>query len=281
MGFFNKRTLSISEYKRCFMAFVLLIMLSPMVFAANTGSDVYDHSHALWDKVLMTSVVDVGPASRVRYLSIKQNPQQLLQYLSDVSTVTQGQYNAWNSAQKLAFLINAYNAFTVKLVIDHYPVTSIKDTGSWFSSPWKKKFFTLLGQKRHLDNIEHDMIRGHKDFAEPRIHFALVCASVGCPKLQTRAFTETRLESMLEEGSRAFLNDATRNRFSMAGQALELSKIFDWYGDDFIAHGGSVEAFVARYMVLNETARSLISAKRIGKVFLDYDWSLNDAGNAK
>jgi len=268
------------NYKKYFA--VLVVLLIPAaVFAVDTDSVAFDQKHGLWGKVLAVAVVDTGPASRVRYQAIKQDSKYLMQYLSSVSAVTQAQYDTWNSAQKLAFLINAYNAFTVKLIVDNYPVTSIKDTGGWFSSPWKKKFFTLLGQERHLDNIEHDMIRGHKDFSEPRIHFALVCASIGCPKLQGQAFTEARLESMLEEGARAFLNDASRNRFSGKDQVLQLSKIFDWYGGDFITHAGSVEEFVVRYMPLDEKGRALVVNKGVDIVYLEYDWILNDVGGAR
>jgi len=262
-------------YKKNITAFVVLLILSA-AYAADSAA-AFDHSHRLWEKVLSTNVVDAGPASRVQYQVIKQTPGELLQYLSAVSSVTSMQFKQWNNAQKLAFLINAYNAFTIKLVIDHYPVKSIKDIGSWFSSPWKKKFFTLLGQEISLDHLEHEMIRGDRGFAEPRIHFALVCASIGCPKLQVRAFTEQRLEDMLEEGTTVFLNDTSRNRVSVTDQELQLSKIFDWYADDFVKQAGTVEKFVARYLILDENTKRLINAGNLDKTYLDYDWSLNDS----
>jgi hypothetical protein len=190
--------------------------------------------------------------------------------------VSKSQFKQWTQAQRLSFLINAYNAFTLKLIIDHYPVESIKDIGGFFRSPWKIKFFAFFGIETHLDYIEHELIRG-RDYAEPRIHFALVCASVGCPKLQTQAYTAERLESMLETAAKTFLRDTSRNRYDTANNTVYLSSIFKWYGDDFAAKAGSVEKFVASYITDDPQARQRIRSKQVGVDYLEYDWTLNDA----
>ena len=240
-------------------------------------ADPFDHTHAAWNKLLQQYVVEQGPASKVRYAELKQNAAQMDRYLSTLSQVQQNEFNSWGRAQRLAFLVNAYNAFTLKLVLDHYPLESIKDIGNLFRSSWKIKFIPLLGEKVHLDYIEHDMIRGNNEYAEPRIHFALVCASVGCPKLQARAFTAQRLDEMLERGAQEFLSDHTRNRYDAPAKRLHLSSIFKWYGEDFEVKYGSVRNFVAPYLSSDPLAQKEIRDGKVDIEYLDYDWSLNDA----
>jgi hypothetical protein len=238
----------------------------------------FDHDHSVWNGLLQTYVVDHGAYSEVRYRQIKQSASTTLdEYLHSLSAVSKSQFDGWSQAQRLAFLINAYNAFTVKLIVDHYPLDSIKDLGGFFRSPWKIEFFTLFGEKTYLDHIEHDLIRG-RNYHEPRIHFALVCASVGCPKLQNRAYTAQRLESMLESASDTFLRDTSRNRYDAADNTLYLSSIFKWYGKDFAAKAGSVEQFVAPYISDDPTVQHRIRSRDVDVEYLDYDWSLNDAG---
>ena len=254
---------------------IAVIQLVPLKVLANS----FDHSHLLWDELLRSYVVEHGPASQVKYAELKQNDEQKLnQYLNSISSVSKKEYDAWSKPQQLAFLINAYNAYTIKLVLDNYPVESIKDIGSIFRSSWKIKFFQLFGEEAHLDYIEHDLIRGDKGFNEPRIHFAVVCASVGCPKLHAQAYTAERLEDMLEYATKSFLTDETRNRFDYPQSTLYLSSIFKWYGEDFESKYGSVEAFVGKYMSQDKQVRSLIQSRQVKIEYLDYDWSLNDVG---
>lgn len=257
-----------------------IFFASLLVLAIAAGNIVsaapFDHTHTQWGGILQTYVVDHGAYSEVKYRQLKQTGgNKLDDYLRSLSSVSKSQFDQWGQAQRLAFLINAYNAFTVKLIIDHYPVESIKDIGGFFRSPWKIKFFTMLGQDSHLDYIEHELIRG-RDYAEPRIHFALVCASVGCPKLQAQAYTAERLESMLETATKTFLRDSTRNRYDAAGDTLHLSSIFKWYGEDFAAKAGSVTNFVAPYLSDDSQMQQRIRSKREGVEYLDYDWSLNE-----
>ncbi|MGD8593806.1 MAG: DUF547 domain-containing protein [Gammaproteobacteria bacterium] len=263
---------SIAQYARV----VLLFMAVNYTVSAAP----FDHTHSLWDELLQTYVVDHGAYSEVQYQPLKQTgTHKLSGYLQSLSSVSKNQFDQWTQAQRLAFLINAYNAFTVKLIIDHYPVDSIKDIGGFFRSPWKITFFTLLGEETHLDYIEHELIRG-RDYAEPRIHFALVCASVGCPKLQAHAYTADRLGTMLDAAAKTFLGDTSRNRYDSGGNILYLSPLFKWYGEDFAAKAGSVEKFVAPYITDDPLARQRIRSKHMDVEYLNYDWSLNDANSS-
>ncbi|MGD8885978.1 MAG: DUF547 domain-containing protein [Gammaproteobacteria bacterium] len=260
---------------------VKMIALVGVFWLASTAAPAasFDHEHSAWQELLQTYVVDHGAYSEVRYLQLQQNAIAALEnYLQSLSRVPKSQFDQWSKAQRLAFLINAYNAFTVQLIVAHYPVDSIKDIGGFFRSPWKIEFFSLFGEKTHLDHIEHELIRG-RDYAEPRIHFALVCASVGCPKLQGRAYTAQDLESMLESATNTFLHDPSRNRYAAADNTLYLSSIFKWYGEDFAVKSGSVEQFVAAYMSDDPKVRQRIGSKQVDVEYLDYDWSLNDASD--
>lgn len=239
----------------------------------------FDHSHQAWTIFLQKHVNVKGPASTIDYKSIKNDPKDFNEYLKSLTAVSQDEFNRFSQNERLAFLINAYNAFTVKLVVDHYPVKSIKDIGERsFSnptaSPWKTKFFNLLGEKRHLDNIEHDMIR--KQFNEPRIHFAVNCASVGCPALRNEAFIASQLEKQLEDAAVSFISDKTRNRYSSETKKLELSSIFKWYGSDFPKKYDSLEAFLAPWITSNPEHQKIIRDKKADVSYLDYDWSLNE-----
>lgn len=201
-----------------------------LVAGAAFGQD-FDHSHGAWDVLVKKHVVLIagGNASQVRYAEFARDRGVLKPYLYSLSAVPEAQFNAWSRAQRMAFLINAYNAFTVELILAHYPVKSIKDIGSdLFSNRWKRKFFKLLGQDSYLDRIEHEMLRKPGSYDDPRVHFALNCASVGCPMLREEAYLPERLEVQLEQQAERFLSDRSRNRMSAHG-ILELSKIFDWF----------------------------------------------------
>ena len=256
---------------------VLLLLVS----SALVPVWAFDHGHPDWDRLVARHVVWVadGTASQVDYAGFQADAPALAAYLDSLSAVTTAEFAGWSRDQRLAFLINAYNAFTLQLVLTRYPdLRSIKDLGSFFSSPWKKRFFTLLGTQRSLDDIEHDMIRSPGAYDEPRIHFAVNCASIGCPALPNEAFVAERLDSQLQDGVRRFLSDRSRNRYNRNSGALEVSKIFDWFGGDFKPQFGSVRGFLARYDRLladSDSARSRIRNQETKLRFLAYDWNLN------
>lgn len=255
-----------------------LFFLSPALhLTAHSAESLHESSfsHVEWDTVLKRYVKQDGPVSYVMYKQIKEKPTGLLSYVKSIETVTKEEFSKFSDPEKLAFLTNAYNALTVKLIVDHYPVESIKDLGGLFSSPWKQKFFTLFGEKHHLDDIEHEMIR--KTFREPRIHFALVCASRGCPSLRSEAYVASRLDAQLDDAARTFLNDTQRNYFRANESKVYLSMIFKWYKGDFVKSAGSVQTFVARYMGLSPQDRNKFLNGSVEVVTPDnYDWSLND-----
>jgi hypothetical protein len=262
--------------KRAALTLMLTLSQTPAPAAG------FDHAHARWDALTKKHVVWLagGHASRVDYSGFAADRAALKSYLDGLASVSKGEYDAWTRPQKLAFLLNAYNAYTVELILTGYPdLKSIKDLGSLIASPWKKRFFSLLGQPRHLDDIEHGMIRAPGVFDEPRIHMAANCASIGCPALRNEAYVADRLDSQLEDSVVRFLTDRSRNRFNPQTGRLEVSRIFDWYGKDFAARSGSVQAWLAKHadQLADEPAgRQIVREGKAKLAFLEYDWALND-----
>ncbi|MGH2359399.1 MAG: DUF547 domain-containing protein [bacterium] len=270
------KQITMKQMKSLLLA-VVLSCLAPL------GNAAFDHSHSQWDALLKKHVESVSNAQAtwVDYRGFAADRSALKDYLAALSAVSSPQYDAWTRPQKLAFLINAYNAFTVELILTEYPhLKSIRDLGSFLRSPWKKRFFTLLGGQRSLDEIEHGIIRAPGAFDEPRIHMAVNCASIGCPALRTEAYVAERLDSQLEDAVTAFLSDRSRNRAS--ADALSVSKLFDWYGADFERQAGSVAKWLARYadrLADDPSLRTMIAEAKLRVRFLDYDWALNDTAS--
>ena len=245
----------------------------------------FDHGHGIWHHLLRehVRVSASGYSSTVRYVGMQRDRSALRAYLAGLTSVTTTAFQAWGREHRLAFLINAYNAFTVELVLSRYPdLRSIQDLGSLFRSVWKQRFFRLLGQDMSLDDLEHGHIRRPGVFDDARIHVAVVCASRSCPMLRPEAYVAERLDAQLDDAMRRFLSDRERNRFEAgtAGQGvLRVSKIFAWYRSDF-ERPGSFENWVARHADLLADASAARAALRAGRyqvAHTDYDWSLNDA----
>jgi hypothetical protein len=197
--------------------------------------------------------------------------------------VSRQEFDGWSKRQQLAFLINAYNAFTVEKILTKYPrLKSIRDFGLILGNPWKDTFFILLGRKMTLDGIEHDTIRKPGAYDDPRMHMAVNCASVGCPALRNEAYVAERLDSQLDDQVRRFLSDRSRNRFVADSNVLEVSKIFDWYSVDFRSgYMGidSLSTFFGRYsaqLAATPEQESAIRARTPRITFLMYNWALND-----
>lgn len=260
----------------------LLAAGSALPLGAHAQSG-FDHGYAAWDALLRKHVrwLPDGKQSRANYKGFAADRAALKAVLDSMSAVPRATFDGWSRPQQMAFLINAYNAFTVELILTKYPdLKSIKDLGSILQSPWKKKFFTLLGEERHLDWIEHEQLRPR--YNEPRVHAAVNCASIGCPALRDEAFTAAKLEAQLEDGMRRFMADRTRNR--VKGDRVEVSSIFKWFREDFEkGHGGfrQVQDVFAKYAELLSDVpaeQAALKAKSLAVTHLDYDWSLNDAG---
>jgi hypothetical protein len=270
----------------------LLPALLACFITANAAAQ-FDHEHKAWTALLKKHVVlvDGGKASQARYAGFQQDRAALKSYLDSLSKVTQAEFDGWSKAQRMAFLINAYNAHTVEKILSRYPkIHSIWDFGKVFGNPFKDRFFTLFGREFTLDAIEHETLRKPGAYDEPRVHFAVNCASVGCPMLREEAYVAARLEAQLEEQTRRFLSDRSRNRHNAEAGRLEVSKIFDWFKEDWSSgYGGfegksaairSREQYFAGYAALladRPEQRKAIEEQKVSIQFLDYDWSLNDA----
>ncbi|MBH0055388.1 DUF547 domain-containing protein [Pseudoalteromonas sp. SWXJZ94C] len=243
--------------------------------------------HDSWNTLVTNNVVAInnGHSTEVDYAAIKLQHKELKSYLDSLTAVTQSEFDGWEKPKQLAFLINAYNAWTVELIVsnlaskEHPDLKSIKDLGSFFSSPWSKEFVPLLGKTRSLDDIEHGLIRGSGKYNDPRIHFAVNCASVGCPALREEAYTADTLEAQLQEQTVRFLSDTTRN--IAKDNTLSVSSIFKWYGDDFekgFRGTNTLGEFMLQYpdaLKLMPNQQKALKSGEMKIKFLDYNWDLN------
>ena len=261
---------------RGFVPLLLLLIVLP--------ASAFDQGHITLNALLRqhVRVIDGGVASRVDYAGIKRDRAALDAYTQSLSAVPETTFNRWARADQMAFLINAYNAFTLELILTRYPgLKSIKDLGGLFSSPWKQDFFTLLGRRTNLDHVE-SLLRTTRGYDDARIHFALNCASVDCPMLRNEAYVGDRLDSQLDDATRRFLGDRKRNRYDPNRDALQVSKIFDWYANDFrVGSYRSVAALLAAHAAqLSDDPKNQarIRAQNIDIAFLRYDWHLNAVG---
>ena len=238
----------------------------------DAGLTAYLARHVRWNAAGTTTAVD--------YAGVRRDRPQLQRLLAGFSRITLPEFSSWEREAREAFLVNAYNVWTLALIADAPADTgSIKDLGGFLRSPWKKSFIPFLGETRSLDDIEHSLLRGAPDFNEPRIHFAVNCASIGCPALRPEAYTAARWDTQLEDQAQRFLRDRSRNRVER-GDPLKLavSAIFKWYAADFDRAGG-VSAFLSRYpdaLGLSDRDRAALVRGDARLTYLDYDWTLND-----
>lgn len=227
-----------------------LILLS--TFNVNSNNELIDHSS--WNNLLKKHVTIDG---KVNYKGFKADENELKDYINYLGT--HSPHDTWTKEEQLAYWINAYNALTVDLIIRHYPVKSIK----YIKNPWEQRLWKLGDKWHNLDEIEHQILR---KMNEPRIHFAIVCASFSCPKLQNEAFDASKIEEQLSKVAKEFLSDTNRNEISE--NSLKLSKIFQWFSKDF-KQNGSVVDFINIYTDIDITPKAKISYK-------NYNWDLNE-----
>ncbi len=224
-------------------------------YAGDTGGPAVDHGRL--DRLLRAHVT---PEGWVDYAALAAAPAELDTYLVELSVLP---YERLSRDEKLAALINAYNAFTLKLMVDHWPIDSIKAIPS--ADRWKAARWRFGGQVVSLDAIEHLYLRAR--FAEPRIHFAIVCASVGCPPLRAEAYRADALEAQLEDQARRVHAPGSR-WITVEGDTVTLTPLYQWFSGDFEAAAGSVLAFVARY-------RPELAGRTPTVRWLPYDWGVN------
>lgn len=212
-------------------------------------------NHDSWNELLKKYVDEDG---NVNYARFKKDIGSLETYLKLLSQNAPS--SSWSKNKKLAFYINLYNAATVKLIVDNYPTKSIKD----IPNRWKKNWISVNGDITSLNDIEHEVLR---KMDEPRIHFAINCASYSCPKLLNAAFTEQNMERLLSKATIDFVNDKKRNQFENG--TAKLSRIFKWYKSDF-TNNTSLLDFINIYLDNPISKNAKVE-------YLDYDWSLNEA----
>ncbi len=259
----------------------------PQVSQQKNYSSIFYEEYAA---ILETYVDDSG---MVNYRELKKNNDRLEVAYNALAKLHEAKYNQWSESEIIAFLINTYNFLTLKVIVDNYPVKSSffsslrfpKNSIRQISGVWDEIKFTVMEQKMTLDHIEHDILR--KQFNEPRIHIALVCAAMGCPPLRNEPYSANKLDNQFEDQSRRFINDSSKFMIDKQKNHIYLSSIFKWFGEDFIQRYGTNDAFrdhdENERAVLNYFAQFLspleydfLLTESYDISYLDYDWSLNE-----
>ncbi len=266
-----------------------MLVLSLVAVWCGEGRAGGEFDHSSYDELLTEYARD----GMVDYAALKANSTQLDEYLRRLSAVDPSGFNAWSRKEQMAFYINAYNAITIRGIILHYPIqpggllsrarfpnNSIRQIGGFWDTP----FVSLLGQEITLNRIEHEILR--KQFKDPRVHFALVCASKGCPLLSADAYRGATLDEQLDHSARSFVDNEGKVRLDILKNRLFVSAIFKWYAEDFAGADVSdwsagyapnergVVSFIAEY--IDAERRAFIMNRKPRIQYLDYDWSLNE-----
>lgn len=235
----------------------------------------FDHSHKIWTELLAKHV----HGDTFDYKALKKEPAALNAYLASLEAVKPDDFERWSKLERHAFWIDAYNAYTIKRVVDAYPIASIKDLGDDKVSVWDREFIALGSlapdlkkTKLTLNDIEHKILR--PVFKDARVHAAVNCASVGCPPLRNEAFVADRLDKQLDDSTKRWLADTRRNRFDARKNVVEVSQVFDWFKDDFVRDANSVHAWIAKYAPLDQAW--IAAASKLEIKYLDYSWKLNE-----
>lgn len=255
------------HFRFSYILFLLLTLSSVSCFGQKSfsKSSATAPDHDQWDELLKKYVSKAGVVNYKGFIKDSVELNKYLKLLSDNAP----DRKKWSDEEQIAYWINAYNAFTVQLIIRHYPLKSIKEIGGkipFVNSTWDVKFINIGGTVMDLNNVEHGILR--KEFKEPRIHYAVNCASVSCPILRNEAYTAAKLNSQLDDQGKLFFNDSSRNKISSSKEA-SLSKIMDWYGGDFKKGGKTVIDHVNKYSKTKLDKKAKIS-------YLTYDWNLNE-----
>lgn len=272
----------------------LLLILLFCVTAHTASAARFDHT--IWDGLLREHVymMNQGQASRVHYAGFALYHGQLRKYLDQLSKVQKSDFSDWDKSEQLAFLINAYNASTVEMILRSYASIATLRAYAPVTFSWKYRLISMLKNQRKLnfislfggflslDDLEEDLIRKPGNYDEPRIHFALNRASIDCPALRNRAYTGIELEQQLEMATRTFLADRSRNRYNEEAEKLEVSEIFDWYAEDFERGWqgwSSLSQFFAHYrdsLADTPRAKELLTIENLNIQFLEFNWMLNE-----
>lgn len=249
--------------------FIFLLLLTTSLISCGSLNPTKENTspinHSVFDTLLKKYVDENG---NVNYKGFEKERKTFERYLAQIEENPPND-EQWTKNQQLSYWLNAYNAFTIKLILDNYPIQSIKDIGSkiqvpFLNTPWDVKFIKIGEEKYDLNNIEHNILR--KNFSEPRIHFAIVCASFSCPKLRKEAYLAGILEQQLTDQAKQFLRDPSKNQIRK--EEIKISKIFSWFKGDFTKERPFID-FLNLYSPVVIDSKAKIS-------HMDYDWSLNE-----
>ena len=233
--------------KKIFLLFIVVLTTSSV--SAQTS---------IFNDLLQKHVSEIGI---VDYKSFKADETKLDGYISYLEKTSPT--SSWSENKQKAFWINAYNAYTIKLILENYPIKSIMDIKQKGKTAWKIPFAKVGGKTYTLDHIEHEILR--KTLFDPKIHVGVNCASGSCPKLGNMAFTEENVEASLEKLMKEFINDTSRNKLSK--KKVQISSIFDWFKGDFTKNGSVID-YLNKYSDFEINSNAKTS-------YLKYDWSLN------
>lgn len=245
------------------LAMVWLSASNCAAIRRNTNSSPINHER--WDQLVKKHVKDDG---FVDYKGFIRDSMELNRYLDQLSAVHPDD-KSWSRNEQMAYWINAYNAFTIRLIVRNYPVESIKDIKkgiAFVNSVWDIKFIKIQGFTYDLNNIEHNILR--PVFKDARVHAAINCASYSCPRLRPEAYTSEKLDSQLEDAMKKFLADPLRNKIT--ADKAEISEIFKWFKGDFDRDAGSLIAYINKFSTQKITDKTELK-------YLNYNWTLNEA----
>ena len=260
------------------MRLLLTVVWIALSTSAVAQASSFDHSYSSYDALLRAHVDEAG---LVDYEAVAKD-RRLARFLSAVAEVSAEELAEWSRGKQMSFLINAYNALTLQTIVEAPGVTSIREIKP---DPWETARWKVAGRTVSLNFLEHTRLRGQ--FREERVHFVLVCAARGCPKLPMRAMRAETLSEQLDSYSRTFVRDVQRNRIDRSGRKLHLSRIFQWYAEDFVVSGGELplslkeldgkQGGVVRYIypLLSEGDQRFLEDGKFEVVYSEYDWSLN------
>ena len=241
----------------------ILILLLILSGSGVCRAAEFDREQARLNATLSTRVRD----GRVDYAGLKKDSTALDAWLAAAANAAEADFKGRPREERLAFLINLYNAATLRLILDHYPIASIRKIGPVWdpNKAWKLPAVKVFGRSVSLNAVEHEMIR--PVYKDPRVHFALVCAAKGCPPLRSEAYDGARLNAQLDDQARTFLSQRAKNDASRAGETAYLSPIFKWYMEDFGGSKKSVLNFVKKWLAVEDDW---------SVDWTEYDWSLNE-----
>lgn len=254
---------------------LLAALALPALLATAHPKDEFDASHKQWNQILGEFV----KGDRVDYQRLKKKRAGLDGYVATLEQVTLPEFTKWTMNERYAFWVNAYNAYTVRLIVDNYPLKSILDIKDGELDAWHQHFIPLqhlfpklAKSPLSLNNIENDILR--PTYKDARVHAAVNCAAISCPPLSSSAFTAKQLDEQLDSLTSSWLGDEGRNRFELPECKARLSKIFEWYAEDFDTTGKGPAAWLAKFAPKEH--RGWLADCQVKVEFLPYDWKLND-----